>query len=78
MQSKCSVHPWMGAYIAVIDHPFFSITNDKGEFSIKNLPAGNYTIEAWHEVFGNQTTNFTVKEKDNFKLDFSFKAREKQ
>ena len=78
MQSKCSVHPWMGAYIAVIDHPFFSITNDKGEYSIKNLPVGHYTMEVWHEIFGNQTTEFTVKEKENLKLDFSFKAREKQ
>jgi uncharacterized membrane protein/plastocyanin len=76
MQSKCSVHPWMGAYIAVIDHPFFSVTNDKGEFIIKNLTPGNYTMEVWHEVFGTQTKVITVKEKDNLNINFSFKAKE--
>ena len=75
MQSKCSVHPWMGAYIAVIDHPFFSVTNNLGEYKIQNLPPGNYTMEVWHEVFGTQTKEFTVKENDNLKFDFSFKAK---
>lgn len=72
LQSKCSVHPWMGAYIAVIDHPFFSVTNDKGEFNIQNLPAGSYTLEIWHEVFGTKTSEFTMKENNILNLDFSF------
>ena len=75
MQSKCSVHPWMGAYIAVIDHPFFSISNEMGEFKIQNLPPGTYTMEVWHEVFGTQTKEITVKENEKLKLDFSFKAQ---
>jgi uncharacterized membrane protein/plastocyanin len=75
MQSKCSVHPWMGAYIAVLDHPYFSITNEKGEFNIKNLPPGKYTMEVWHEVFGTQTKEFTIKENENLNLDFSFKDK---
>jgi len=77
MQSKCSVHPWMGAYIAVMDHPYFSISNALGEFKIQNLPPGTYTLEVWHEVFGTQTKEITVKENENenIKLDFSFKAQ---
>jgi uncharacterized membrane protein/plastocyanin len=60
MHSKCSIHPWMGAAIAVIDHPFFATTNEKGEFKIDGLPAGTYTLEATHEVFGTQTKEITV------------------
>ncbi len=75
MQSKCSVHPWMGAYIAVIDHPYFSVSNEKGEFNINNLPAGNYTIEVWHEVFGSQIKEISITAGAKINLDFSFKAK---
>lgn len=75
LQSKCSVHPWMGAYIAVMDHPFFSVSNDKGEFNLKNLPAGNYTLEIWHETLGTQTKEIKISEGENLKMDFSFKAK---
>ena len=74
MQSKCSVHPWMGAYIAVMDNPYFNLSNDKGDFKIKDLPAGNYTIEAWHEVFGTQSKDISIKPNENLELNFSFKA----
>jgi uncharacterized membrane protein/plastocyanin len=76
LQSKCSVHPWMGAYIAVIDHPYFSLSNDSGEFKIKNLSPGNYTIEAWHEVFGTQSKEISIKPNENLNLSFSFKSLE--
>ncbi len=73
VQTKCSVHPWMSASIAVMDHPFFSVTNDAGEFVIKDLAPGNYTLEAWHEVFGTQTKEITVKEGEGLTVDFSYK-----
>ena len=44
---KCDVHPWMSAYCGVVDHPFFSVSGDDGTFTLKNLPAGEYVIEAW-------------------------------
>ena len=55
LKTKCSVHPWMGAYIAIVEHPFFGISDKKGTYEIKNLPSGRYTIEFWHEVFGTIT-----------------------
>jgi uncharacterized membrane protein/plastocyanin len=72
VQAKCSVHPWMSAYIAVMDNPFYSLTNEKGEFSIKNLPPGDYTIELWHEVFGTQTKDITVAASGKTDLEFEF------
>lgn len=73
LQTKCSVHPWMGAYVAVMEHPFFSVSNAKGEFEIKNLPPGKYTIEAWHEVFGKQGIVVEVTDKGLPPLKFTFK-----
>ena len=35
-----------------MDHPYFAVTHDGGKFELKNLPAGTYTVEAWHEKLG--------------------------
>jgi len=71
---KCEVHTWMGAYIGVFAHPFFAVTGDDGSFSLKKLPAGDYTIEAWHEKYGTQTMKVTVGAADTKTADFKFKA----
>ncbi len=57
---KCEVHPWMKAYAGVLDHPYYAVTGDNGTAEIKDLPAGEYTIEAWHEKYGTQTQKVTV------------------
>lgn len=57
---KCNVHPWMRAYIGVLEHPFFAVTDADGRFTIPQLPAGSYTIETWHERFGTATRQVTV------------------
>jgi plastocyanin len=71
---KCDVHNWMQAYIGVLDHPYFAVTHDGGSFELKNLPAGTYTIEAWHEKLGPQTQTVTLGEKESKELTFTFKA----
>lgn len=45
----CNVHAWMFAYVAVVDNPYFAVTDKDGNFKISGLPAGTYTIEAFHE-----------------------------
>ncbi|MBI3765093.1 MAG: carboxypeptidase regulatory-like domain-containing protein [Ignavibacteriales bacterium] len=69
---KCDVHPWMGAWIGVFDHPFYAVSDDKGNFTIKNLPAGEYEIEAWHEKYGSQSMKVTVGASDTKTADFTF------
>src|SRR5688572_29093473 len=49
---KCDVHNWMLAYVGVMDHPYYAVTQDGGKFELKNLPAGTYTVAAWHEKLG--------------------------
>lgn len=69
---KCDVHPWMGARIAVFNHPFFDVTGKQGTFTLKGLPAGTYLIEAWHETFGTLTANVTVGTGESKTSDFTF------
>jgi plastocyanin len=69
---KCDVHPWMGAYIAVMSHPYFSTTGKDGKFTIKGLDAGTYEIEAWHERLGTKTATVTVTANETKAVNFKF------
>ena len=71
---KCDVHGWMNAYVGVVEHPYFAVTDKDGKFSLKGLPPGTYTIEAWHEKLGTQTAKVTLGAKETKDANFSFKA----
>ena len=58
---KCNVHPWMTAYVGVMDHPYFAVTGPDGKFAIPDLPPGTYTLEAWHETLGVKEAVVTVE-----------------
>lgn len=57
---KCDVHSWMAAWVGVVAHPYFAVTDEKGEFKLPGLPPGSYTLEAWHEKLGKQTAQISI------------------
>jgi plastocyanin len=69
---KCDVHPWMQSYMGVFSHPFFAVTGADGKFTIANLPAGTYEVEAWHEKLGTQKSKVTVGASDTQTASFKF------
>lgn len=71
---KCDVHSWMNAYAGVVAHPYFAVTANGGRFELKNVPAGTYTIETWHEKLGTQTQTVTIGEKESKEISFSYKS----
>lgn len=72
---KCDVHPWMSAYVGVVGHPFFNVSNEEGKFEIKNLPPGDYVLEAWHEKYGTQTQTIKLKSPDQTaEISFQYSA----
>ena len=73
IQIRCDVHFWMAAYVHVLSHPYFAVTGDDGSFTIKDLPAGTYTVEVWHEKLGTQTAQVTVEDGEAKITDFTLK-----
>jgi len=47
---SCSIHAWMTGWLLVQDHPYMAVTDDEGRFTLKNLPAGEWTFQVWHEI----------------------------
>ncbi len=71
---KCNQHPWMKAYIGVMKSPFFAVTGSDGTFTIKGVPPGDYTIEAWTATFGTEDQKVTVARKATQTVDLTFKS----
>jgi plastocyanin len=71
---KCNIHSWMRAYIGVVEHPYFAVTGADGAFEIRNVPPGDYVVEAWQEALGSQEQKMTVTPSGKIEADFSFKG----
>jgi plastocyanin len=71
---KCNIHSWMHAFIGVVEHPYFAVTGSDGTFEIRNVPPGNYVIEAWQETLGTQDQNITVTPSGKIETNFTFKG----
>ena len=71
---KCDVHPWMTAYALIAENPYFAVSGADGTFEIKDVPPGTYKVRAWHEKYGEQVQDVTVKAGEPFTLDISFQA----
>ncbi len=69
---ECNVHGWMHAYAGVTSHPFFATSGEGGAFTIPGLPAGEYVLEAWHELFGTREATVTVPETGSVSVEFTF------
>ena len=85
---KCDIHPWMTSWVLVQDHPYFAITDDKGNFSIENIPAGTYTVQFWQEklsripasrfVIESNTMEIQIADGEILDINFSFNKPQKK
>jgi plastocyanin len=69
---RCNNHPWMNAFINVSPNPFYAVSDENGNFTIRGLPPGTYTLVADHEVLGQQTAQVTVESKQTATADFTY------
>ncbi len=73
---QCDVHPWMRAFVIASDNPFNGVSGADGSFKIEKVPAGKYTINAWHAMYGKlEKKDVEIKDGDNT-VDFEFTGKE--
>ena len=70
---KCNIHGWMRAWAGVVAHPYFAVTGADGSFQLRNVPPGNYVLEAWQEELGKQEQQVTLAPAGKSELAFTFK-----
>jgi hypothetical protein len=74
LRAKCDVHPWMLSYVGVFENPFFAVTSEDGGFEIKGVPAGSYTLVAWHEQYGRLEKPVTLADDKPVEGSMTYKA----
>jgi plastocyanin len=70
---KCDIHGWMKAYVRVDRHPFHAVSDAAGRFEIRDVPAGSYTLEVWHESLGTQRLPVTVREGRTEQMEIQYR-----
>ena len=65
-------HPWERAYLFVLPHPFFSVSDLDGSYRITGLPPGQYTVAVWHERFGKKMAEVLISASESKAVDFTF------
>jgi plastocyanin len=71
---KCNIHPWMNGWYVVVKGPY-ATTDENGNYTINDVPPGNYTVTAWQEKYGTQTAKVTVAAGKPGAADFKFTAK---
>jgi plastocyanin len=69
---KCELHSWMRGVLAVFPNSHHAVTDSGGAFSLRDLPAGKYTVTAWHELYGEQSKEIAITDGETRDLDFVF------
>ncbi len=69
---RCNNHPWMEAFLNVVQNPFFAVSNVDGTYQIQGLPPGTYTLVAVHEKLGTQSQQITIQSHRASKANFAF------
>ena len=68
---KCDVHPWMKSWVIVQDHPYFAVTDENGNYSIENIPPGNYEVVFWQERLSNVDEKKYILQSSTLKIDIT-------
>lgn len=69
---ECNAHPFMQGYILAFDHPFFSISDETGNFHISGIPPGEHHLSFWHEYLGTLDMKVVVPETGSLELQVEY------
>ncbi len=75
MKLECDAHDFMHGFVFVAKNPYYAVVAEDGTYTIKDIPAGKYTVKAWHGTLGEKKGKTEVKAGTNSMLDFTFKGK---
>lgn len=76
IKAACDAHGWMSGWMVGTDHPFVAVTDDKGTFSIKDIPPGKYRVEVWHETLGKLVKEVSIKAREDAPLSLELAKKQ--
>ena len=68
----CDMHSQMNAFILVLANPYFTLTDEQGNYWIRDVPAGTYKVKAWFARLPEKTAGATIRAGETATLDFEF------
>lgn len=66
----CNIHHEMSAFVVIVETPYFSVTDEEGKYSIRNVPPGEYKLAVWHERMMIQVWDIEVTDQGTVTVDF--------
>ena len=72
---QCGFHAYMESWGFAVDNPYYMVTDSNGQFSLTDVPAGEYTLMAWHPGVGTMLEKkISVSAKQTLQADFTFES----
>lgn len=72
---ECEAHNFMHGWMFAAENPYYSVSKTDGSFKIDQVPAGKYTVKAWHPILGTQKSTVTVPPNGKVEVSFEFSAK---
>lgn len=70
---QCGFHAYMQSWGFAVNNPYYMVTDSEGRFSLSDVPAGDYTLVAWHPGVGTMLEQkISVSAKQTLQVDFTF------
>ncbi len=73
MKLECDLHDFMHGFVFVAKNPYFAVVGKDGRYTIDNIPAGRYTVKAWHGTLGTKKSKVNIDAGKVSNVDFEFK-----
>lgn len=71
---SCDVHPWMRAYVSVLDNPYFAVTRTDGTVTLRPVPPGDYVVAVWHASLGTLVQPVSLAASGTASVQFAYRA----
>ena len=72
---RCDVHAWMSGWIVVTDRAHYDVSGSDGTFTLTDVPAGEHTLEIWHETLGKRSQKVKVGAGETVNITFEFQKK---